>query len=451
MDINAFVSHLRSGGDRLVLSADDQQCSYAELTALVDMFKRTLQAEQLEHKAILLSADYGKESLALLLALWQTNNLVALTKTQDEGQIAALCEVLGCQFILSPLPSDSFSIRHRDSKTVPDNVTAFLKRKEPGFIIFSSGTTGQPKGVIHAIAPFFDKYLDVHNCGKLLAFLLFDHMGGVVTTLHALAQLGTLVLPNQRTPHEVGRCVETFKVNTLHLSPTMLNLMCNANSFSTYDFSSLRHIDFGSEPMLSSVLDKLRQALPDVTICHTYGMSEFGLLMGSGAHRDQTWLKIDAEYDARIHNGVLEIKGPTVMQSYLDKPGNFTADGYLITEDLAEIRDGYLRITGRRSDIINVGGKNVYPSVVEKALLSVDNIADVMVYGEDNPMLGQLVAACCYLHSPEPLSALKAKIFAELKQVLSAEQIPRVISISEKPLITGRFKKARSPEKIMTH
>ncbi|RJE77179.1 hypothetical protein BGP78_09770 [Pseudoalteromonas sp. MSK9-3] len=449
MNIQTLIEKFVKAGNAPAIVSDDLTWSYSELVKRVNIQRNLLNKDGIENSVVLLCADYGHESLALLIALWQNNNIVALHKNKSPESLEKLAKVTGAKLALAPFSDGThFKVECQFNQRQPEIVHSLLGKAEPGIVIFSSGTAGEPKGVLHALNPLLAKYGNTRSCGKLLAFLLFDHMGGIVTVLHALSTQGTLVLPKERTPREVCRCIERFQVETLHLSPTMLNLVVNTDSFKARDFSSLQHIDFGSEPMSQTLLTRLQKAFGSVSFCHTYGMSEFGLLMGDPDHPDQTGVKVDPEYKLRVVDGILHIQGPTLMQGYINQEAEFTNDGYLITQDTAELKDGFLKITGRRSDIINVGGKSVIPSLVEKKMLEIDNIADVSVYGETNPILGQIVAACCYLHEPEVVDEVKQRVFGCLKGHLSAEQIPRLITISDSPLVTERFKKAKSPEKI---
>jgi acyl-CoA synthetase (AMP-forming)/AMP-acid ligase II len=98
--------------------------------------------------------------------------------------------------------------------------------------------------------------------------------------------------------------------------------------------------------------------------------------------------------------------------------------------------------------LINVGGTKVYPIDVENILKEIGGVLDVVVYGQPNPLLGQVVAARFSLSQHETLESLKSRVFMYVKGVLTPEQVPRVFSISEEPLHTARFKKSRKLNSI---
>ncbi len=98
-------------------------------------------------------------------------------------------------------------------------------------------------------------------------------------------------------------------------------------------------------------------------------------------------------YETKIVDGRLWIRAKSAMLGYLNAPSPFDADGFFDTGDLVEVDGEWLRILGRKSEIINVGGNKVFPMEVENALLELDNVEDVAVRGEPNPLTGQVVVA----------------------------------------------------------
>ena len=98
-------------------------------------------------------------------------------------------------------------------------------------------------------------------------------------------------------------------------------------------------------------------------------------------------------FQTRIVDGILHIKAESAMLGYLNAPSPFTNDGWFVTGD-SVVQDGqYLQILGRKSEIINVGGEKVYPAEVENVIQQMDGIAEVTVYGEKNPIVGNIVCA----------------------------------------------------------
>lgn len=446
MHVNDFISHLKDGGSKTAVASDAGTATYDALHEKILGYSRQLEARAISNKCVLLVDNYSVNSICMLFALWMRNNVVALSVPKEPGKIAHLASSAGASFFIIGDAANEFAFLPQEAGKLPPVVQQLVKRKAPGFVVFSSGSTGPAKGVVHEIKPFFERYLSADPCGPMLAFLLFDHIGGLVTALQALATHGTLVIPRERSPQEVGRCVEQFTVETLHVSPTLLNLAIISGVFQKWDTSSVRRIYYGSEPSSASVIERIRSALPQVELCQLYGMSEIGVLPCRSRPGDSSWMKVDhPNYSVKVVDGILHVRGATTMAGYMASAANLSDDNYLITEDLAEEHEGYFRVTGRAVDVINVGGKKVFPSDVERMLMNLANVADAVVYGEANPILGQIVAARVTLCEPEELGAFKTRLYQQARGVLSSEQLPRMISISDSPLHTTRFKKMRNP------
>src|SRR5262249_44563982 len=153
-------------------------------------------------------------------------------------------------------------------------------------------------------------------------------------------------------------------------------------------------ITYGTEPMPESTLSRVAHAFPGVALQQTYGLTELGILRSKSRGPDSLWVRVGGEgFGTRIVDGRLWIRTASAMLGYLNAPSPFDAEGFFDTGDQVEVDGDWLRILGRKSDIINVGGSKVYPARVESVLLELDNVADVVVTGEPNPITGQIVAA----------------------------------------------------------
>ena len=163
---------------------------------------------------------------------------------------------------------------------------------------------------------------------------------------------------------------------------------------------------------------------------------------------DSLWMKVGgAEFQTKIVNGTLWIKSDSGMLGYLNAPSPFDEEGYLDTGDLVEQEGDWIRILGRASEIINVGGLKVYPAEVESTLLDMDNVEDVVVFGQDHPITGKIVAAKFKLHETEKLSELKARMLKHCKDRLQGYKVPSKIHITDESTYNARFKRMRRLEK----
>ena len=153
--------------------------------------------------------------------------------------------------------------------------------------------------------------------------------------------------------------------------------------------------------------------------------------------------KCREEFQTKIVNGTLWIKSDSSMLGYLNAPDPFDEEGFLDTGDIVEQDGDWIRILGRATEIINVGGQKVYPAEVESVLLEMEGVEDVVIFGEKNPITGANVAAKFKLQSAEEPRALKARVLAHCRERLPAYKIPRRIMITEDATWNERFKRMR--------
>src|SRR5262249_45478858 len=121
----------------------------------------------------------------------------------------------------------------------------------------------------------------------------------------------------------------------------------------------------------------------------------------------------------------------------------FDEQGWLNTGDEVEVDGEYVRILGRRSELINVGGEKVYPSEVESVLLEIDNITDAVVMGRPNPVTGHVVVASVCLREPEDERALGRRVRQHCRNRLASYKVPVLVRVAQEPLHSHRFKKVR--------
>lgn len=268
------------------------------------------------------------------------------------------------------------------------------KRNHPGLVLFTSGSSGEPKAAVHDLVPILDKFKMPRKRWRTIPMLGFDHIGGINTLFYTIANGGTLVIPPSRSLTDILRTVEQHHVELLPTSPTFLKMLLGSEAWRRFDLSSLKLITYGTEPMPEPLLEAAAAALPHVEFQQTYGLTELGILRAKSQGRNTTWVKVGGEgYETRVREGKLEIKAASSMLGYLNAPSPFTEDGFFMTGDRVEVRDGWMRFLGRESDVINVGGEKVDPAAVEAILEACPGVQEAVAYGEPHPLMGQIVVA----------------------------------------------------------
>ena len=313
-------------------------------------------------------------------------------------------------------------------------------------VLFSSGSTGQPKAAVHDALPLLERFKAPKRTFRSISFLLYDHIGGINTMLRILANGGCLVTVANRSVEGVLETIQKHKVQLLPTTPTFLNLLLVSGICEHYDLSSLKVISYGTEPMLESTLSRLAGLLgDDVRLVQTYGLSEVGILSSKSKSSDSLWMKLGGPgFELRVVDDILHIKSETAMLGYLNASSPFTSDGWMITGDRVEVDGEYYRILGRGSEMINVGGLKVFPAEIESVIQKADNVAQVSVYGQKNPLTGQIVCAQITLNGPEDRLPLTRRIKALCREKLERFKIPVKISIVSDSLHNARFKKRRN-------
>jgi long-chain acyl-CoA synthetase len=312
-------------------------------------------------------------------------------------------------------------------------------------VLFSSGSTGKSKAALHNFTALLEKFKVVRRQMCTLTFLLLDHIGGINTLFYALSNGGTVVSVQSRDPEVICQAIERHKVELLPTSPTFLNLLLISEAYRNHDLSSLKRITYGTEVMPGTTLKRIHEVLPNVELQQTYGLSELGILRSKSKDSNSLWVKVGGEgFETKVINGILWIRAQSAMVGYLNAASPFDEQGWMNTEDVVEINGDYIRILGRRTEIINVGGEKVYPVEVEDVLMRMKNIRDTTVYGEKNPITGNIVVARVNLFEPEELMALKSRIRAFCKDKLAPFKIPIKVEITEEEQFSARYKKARA-------
>ena len=393
---------------------------------------------------VMIEGTFSPRSCALLLALLERKAIavpVTVGQRVHREEFAAIAQAQAT-FVIDAHDEVTFE---RHERAVTHALTKQLHaRGHAGLVIFSSGSAGAAKAVLHDLEALLEKFRAPRQKKCVLTFLLFDHIGGIDTLMNTLANGGTVITTPSRDPEAVCALIAKHRVHTLPTSPTFLNLLLISQAWQHHDLSSLRVIAYGTEPMPQPTLTRLAEVFPQVKLVQTYGLSELGVLRSKSKEDGSLWLSFSHEgFETQIREGVLWVRTPAAMLGYLNAPDLFDADGWLNTQDAVEVDGPYLRILGRVSDLINVGGQKVYPAEVEAVLMQLSNVADVAAYGEKSPLTGQFVAVRVNLVEPEPLDVFKRRMRAFCKDRLSAYKIPVRIELTEEKQFSARFKKMR--------
>ncbi len=445
MAIGFLLERFEEAGTRPAIVWRDQTYSYDSLVERIAYWQKRLSQEGVTKGTVtVLEADFSPEAVALMLALIERGCIIVPLTAAVEQKKPEFIRIASGQkaFVLDK--NDHVEIIPLGYPGEHELYDKLRKRGHAGLVLFSSGTTGKSKAILHDMIRLLKKYQTPRHDFVTLAFLLFDHIAGIDTLFYCLSNKSCLVTLEERSPDAVCRAIERYKVEVLPVSATFINLLIYSEAYKRYDLSSLKYIAYGSEVMLQSTLDKCAKLFPDVIILQKYGTTEVGTLRSKSRSSDSLWVKLGGEgFETRVVDGVLQIKAHSAMMGYLNAPSPFTRDGWFITGDRVEQDGDYYRIHGRACDIINVGGEKVSPTEVEDFIQTLDNIAEVVVYGERNNITGNIVCADVSLVKKEDSRQCITRIKKACYMHLQPWKVPVKINIVENIDLSERFKKVR--------
>jgi fatty-acyl-CoA synthase len=341
--------------------------------------------------------------------------------------------------------------------------------EDPAAMLYTSGTTGEPKGCLLSHGNVYYKcrvYTALHEWTArdryfvpVPYFHIFGCMGG--TAANCLVG-STQVVMDVFDPAEAMRLIEAERVTVFSGVPTMFITILNHPDFGRYDLRSLRTGSIGAAPVpveiMRRILDGKAGLGMDALV--VYGLTE----ATGGTH----WTRpgdplekrvatvglptpeledrvVDPVTGAPVGPGVegeVCVKGPTMMMGYYKKPeatAEKLRDGWLHTGDMG-VKDGegYLRITGRLTDMIIVGGFNTYPAEIENFFLRHPKVLDVSIVGVPDPIMGEAVMAFVIPRAGESLTADEIAAFARGK--IANFKVPKYVEIVDSFPLTGSGK-----------
>ncbi|MGC2076322.1 MAG: AMP-binding protein [Xanthobacteraceae bacterium] len=325
-------------------------------------------------------------------------------------------------------------------------------------LVYTSGTTGHPKGVVLTHANI------LANVDHLNYWMPYRE-GGV--HLHAAPIFHILDFPFMFAAPAFGACqvaipkfspqsfcetVERERVSQSVLVPTMINLLAQFNELEKYDLSSLETLAYGGSPMAPELIHRIRKVLPNLKLIQGYGLSEAGFVTGLKDHehtedRLMSCGRTCPGIDLRVvdksgkeleagDRGELVARGANVMRGYWNNSEETKLafrDGFFRTGDVG-YRDanGYFYILDRLKDMIVTGGENVYSGEVEAVIYQHPAVLEVAVFGIPDLQWGELVAACVVWKPGMPLT--ENELIAHCRQSLANYKIPRRIELSDTEL-----------------
>jgi acyl-coenzyme A synthetase/AMP-(fatty) acid ligase len=387
--IDFLLDTFREHADEEAIVWRDQSSSFSDLrtASWTPAPCCSSSTESVPGSVVALEADFSPQGIAYLLALFHVGAIVVPLAPASAARHEEFRRIAQVTHRVRMDSADRAFVSATGATAAHPLYDALRTKGHPGLILFTSGSSGEPKAALHDGVRLLAKYRTPRHRLRTLLFLLFDHIGGFDTLLQALSNACAVIVPTERTPDGVAQAIARHRVEVLPASPSFLGLLLLSEAHRRHDLSSLRYITYGAEVMRPGTLARLHEAFPGVTLLQKYGLTELGTMRSRSNANDSLWVRIGGEgFQTRVRDGLLEIRAESSMLGYLNAPSPFTDDGWFMTGDAVEQQGESFRILGRASDLINVGGRKVYPAEVEAVIAEVENVQDVVGRGRAAPV-----------------------------------------------------------------
>ncbi|WP_436772520.1 acyl-CoA synthetase [Yinghuangia sp. YIM S09857] len=347
-------------------------------------------------------------------------------------------------------------------------LSADVALDDPALILYTSGTTGRPKGAVlsHANLTFNVMnqlaHTDVLGTDVVLCMAPLFHVTGLnLVSIPTFFKGGTLVIAPKFDPASALATIARERVVGFAAVPTMLQMLADHPAWDTADTSSMRYVVFGGSPIQARVADAWHKR--GISMLHGYGMTEAspGIFMSTPESARERPLAAGVAHfyvDIALATGAgtparppghgeLLVQGPNVFQGYWGRPQE-TAAGFdhewFRTGDVVDVADdGWARIVDRVKDMYISGGENVYPAEVEAVIAQFPGVADSAVVGVPDDRWGEVGAA--FVMCAENHDLDRAGLLRHLEDRLARYKVPRYLSVVDDlpRTASGKVRKAQ--------
>ncbi|MCR4337165.1 MAG: AMP-binding protein [Candidatus Omnitrophica bacterium] len=403
--------------------------------------------------AVVVPLDYMLKSDELVSCLGHSETKLLIAKAKKDlsledikKQVPSLQEIL-----LTPIEyNETYS-------QIPE---ASISPKDPALIMYTSGTTGKPKGILlnyrhlEGSPRAMEYFVDLSDKDIKLVAIPFSHIGGFIYIQNCVIFGITLVIMERFQPYEFLKDVQKYQVTCFHIVPPMYNALLSLKQLEEFDLSSLRWVVVFGAPSSPEILERFHKYCPNARLLNGWGMTETcppntvtpldsDNVASVGKPAPHCRIKIvdeDGRELAVNEVGEVVISGWIVMDGYYKDEETTNAmlrNGWLHTGDLGRFdSEGFLYIVGRKKEMIKVAGQIVYAPEVEASFYKHPAVQEVAVIGIPDALKGEAVKAFVVLKPASPAGGPGEAVTVEdlryfARQHLANFKVPQSIDICE--------------------
>jgi len=337
-------------------------------------------------------------------------------------------------------------------RAAPQKIHNPADEEDVNSILYTSGTTGNPKGAMLCHRNFIANSLNTQALchlsseDKLLIMAPMFHVTALNSQLIKIVHAGaTGVLMRAFKTEEILDTIEREQITEMTGVPAMYSMILQSPTLERRDLTSLRYCGYGGAPAPVEVIKTLKEKFPTWRLRNVYGLTEASSWVTMLPHEQTTIrpdstglpvpvvrLKIIDEMGSEVPQGKVGeilIKGPSIFKGYWRNPeatAESLRDGWFHTGDLGRFdEEGYLYVVDRKKEMVIRGGENIYCIEVENVLYQHPKVVEAAVTGVPDPILGELVKAVCVLKKGQNASELEIQEFC--KKYLADYKVPKIV------------------------
>jgi o-succinylbenzoate---CoA ligase len=449
--IDSFILRTQNPDQPAILSSL-QKLTYSQLQKETDSLAAFFVNEGIiKSDRIAVAYNISIQFIRIIISLWKINAIpVVLNVRLKETELNDQIKFAGCKNVIANPEIDLFGndILHlpdilSESESIPSSIQAENK----ALIIFTSGSSGKPKAVVHTFENLYqsavisNQILKQTNESKWLASLPFYHIGGFSIITRSLLFGCPLILPDSSKTDSIAGAFKKFSPTHCSLVPTQIKRLIESGIRPNKELTNV--LIGGGAITKNQTEDALKNNWPIIKV---YGSTETASLIAAidineisekpesvGKILRPNEIKIEDENGkpcSSMQKGEIVIKSPALFKKYLNNENEtheILIDSWYHSGDIGWLDDdGYLFLEARRIDLIVSGGENINPNEIEELLLKHPEIIDAVVFPVDDDEWGQIPAAVIVKKNNQAVLSAD-RLISYLKKFLAGYKIPRKI------------------------